>query len=178
MRASENHLGFLGRHHRRVSGTFTRPANTTAYASGDVMNDSASAPTVATIANAARIPGKGGIIHSAYLHSSQNGTWANIDVFLFSAAIVAPGNDNAAFTPTDAELLTLLGVFQFLAAGAIIGNAGAAAAGGSLLALQDLRRPFQCAANSTTLYWVPVARGAYTPVSAEEFTLVLGLVQD
>lgn len=178
MRASENHLGSFGGHVVRVSGTFTRPANTTAYASGDVMNDSDSAPTVASVLNVARIPGRGGKIHAAYLHSSQNGTWADIDVFLFSATIAAPGNDNAAFTPTDAELLTCVGVLKFLAANAVIGNAGAAAAGNSMIPLTGLIQPFVCAANETKLFWVPVARGAYTPVSAEVLTLVLEADQD
>ena len=178
MRASENHLGELSLRRVLAAGTFTRPADTTAYASGDVMNDSTSAPTVASIANVGRVPGKGGLIRTARLQSSQNGSWANIDVFLFTAAPAAPGNDNAAFTPSDAEMLTCVGVLKFLSSSATIGNAGAAAAGNSFLSLDDLQRVFQCAANSTTLYWVPVARGAYTPVSAEVFTLQLGVETD
>ncbi|HYF36197.1 MAG TPA: hypothetical protein VD994_12965 [Prosthecobacter sp.] len=178
MKASENHLGEVGLRHIRVQGSFTRPANTTAYATGDVMNDSTSAPTVATITNVARKPGAGGRIVSAQLHSSQNGTWADIDVFIFSATIASPGNDNAAFTPSDAEMLTLQTVLKFPAANAVIGNATAAAGGNSFIPLPDLSRVFQCAANTTTLYWVPVARGSYTPVSAEVFTLVLGVETD
>ena len=45
---------------RKVTATFTRPANTTAYAAGDVVNDSVSAPTVITFSGCAAAPGLGG----------------------------------------------------------------------------------------------------------------------
>jgi hypothetical protein len=136
------------------------------------MNDSTSAPTVASVAGCARLPGGGGTIQNAQLISSGGATGADVDVFVFSATLASPGNDNAAFTPSDAEALTCVAVLPFKSANS------SASANNRVWYLDNLWKIFQCAGAGTALFWVPVWRGAYTPVASEQFTLTLGILQD
>lgn len=178
-----------------ISDAFTRPANTTVYAVGDAMADSASAPTANELALVTRKVNGYALIKSATLiDSAAQETPGDFEAWLFNAA---PGldNDNAAFTPTDAELLTLVAVIPFYnknvdynATGPVItsytnpahsdGDATAGAGGNRVIIKDNLNKLVKSSATSRSLFWVLVARNAYTPVSAETFTLKLDLLQD
>lgn len=172
---------------RIVQASVTRPANTTAYAAGDALTNSTSAPVVLTFENMARFPGGGGIVRVAHLlDSAAQATKISAELWLFAgAAAPTPDNDNVPFTPTDAELANLIGVIVFdgltagwvfvgdVTAGAggnavIIGRIGPSGAGGHLLDL-----PYVCGPATTSLWGLLVVRNAYTPVSGEVFTVSL-----
>ena len=162
-----------------IKANFTRPADTTQYASGDAISDSTSAPTVLTFANVGRIDsavvGMGGLIIDALLMSSANqSTKGLFELFLFNVIVTAM-EDNAAFDPTDAELRTLAcAVIPFSVA--TVGNAASGASGNCVYEADNKDVPFQCATSDRDLYGVLVARNTYTPVSAERFDIHL-LVQ-
>ena len=175
--AGENHVGAVGGHSVTVTGTVTRPADTTQYAAGDVISNSTSAPVVITFPGCARVNAGGGVIIGAQCVDDTNQTTkATLELWLFDTT-VTPDNDNAVFTPTDAELLTLVGIIRFSTW--FVGDA-TAAAGGNAVALATLANPltFKCGAALTALLGVLVVRNAYTPVSAEVFSIRLRILQD
>lgn len=159
-----------------VSANFTRPADTTAYTAGDAATDSTSAPTALTFSGCGRDHGLSGLIVNARLVDSANqSTKGSFELWLFSSS-PTPDNDNAAFTPTDAECRDLVAVIVFDTW--YVGDATSGANGNAVSLATGLNRAFKCAANSKDLYGLVVVRNAYTPVSAERFDFTLGIVQD
>jgi len=150
--------------------TFNRPANTTQYAAGDGVSDNATTPTVATFTLKGMAPsyGMGGVITGVTLHKSdQDLTGADFDVYFFDTAVVATGfEDNAAIAITDAEWKTMVDFVQLTAS-----SDGVSVVTGDAFGKTNLDIHYRCAAESTDLYVVIVARGTYTPASAETFTL-------
>lgn len=171
----------------RIQTSFTRPADTTAYAAGDAMSNSTSAPDALTFADVARFLGGGGEILGALLLDSANqATKPSCELWLFcGSAAPVPDNDNAVFTPTDAELANLVGVIVFdgvTAGWAYVGDATVGAGGNVVIpgrigpsgaGAHRVGLPFVCNAASDDLFGLVVARNAYTPVSGEVFTFTL-----
>lgn len=160
-------------------GTFIRPANTTAYAAGDCVNNSTSAPVTMTFVGCAREKGGGGFLVSAFATSSGNETTKpQLELWLFDNAANATGalgNDNAAFPPTDAELLDVLAIIQFSTwFGGLAGTGGNSWAGG---VVNPDKKLFKCEAEIMDLFGLVVVRNAYTPISAEVFTFTLDIMQ-
>lgn len=156
-----------------VAANFTRPANTTPYTAGDVVNDSDTAGAVLVFP----LPkvGKLGsaIIQSATIVSSVSAS-IKLDarLWLFDTTLTAD-NDNAEFTPTDAEMRTLLHVIAFpagswVAPGATPPNAACNA--------QGLLLPINTKVDDNAIYGVLEARNGYTPASGERFDIRLGLL--
>lgn len=168
--------------YHQVWADFTRPADTTAYAAGDVIANSTSAATVITFPAAAGSGDNTGTIRSVLLVDGANqATKLNADLFLFNTAPASYGNDNGAFTPTDAEMQNLVGVVSLdgtTAANLKEGDATSGAGGNVLIQQAGLSIPFRCAAGSRKLYGVLVARNSYTPVSGETFRVKLGIEQE
>jgi hypothetical protein len=159
-----------------VQATLTRPDNTTAYAAGDVIADKATEPSVASIV-VGRVSGGGGIIRSAKVVGSANqATKADLEIWLFSVEPTAM-EDNAAFDPTDAELLKLVAILD-MGSTPTEGNVGSGADGNVVYQKGDLAVPFACAPSDQNLYWVLVVRNSYTPVAQEALTLILGVERD
>lgn len=93
-----------------VTSSLTRPADTNAYAVGDEMSSSTTAPAVNTITGAARASGGSGIIQGIYV--SQNTLWTTkpqMEIWIFDTT-TTPNNDNAAFAPADADVDTAIGI--------------------------------------------------------------------
>jgi hypothetical protein len=160
-----------------ASATITRPANTDAYTAGDVIT--ATVAAVCEFEDVARVAGGGGTIRAAMLlDSAYVATSLLADLFLFDTA-PAIDADNAAWTPTDAELLTLVGVIRFeTAATWSPGDLTAGAGGNNVYLARGVNLEYLCAAEDTSLYGVLVARNAYVPVSGEVWTLKLMIDQD
>lgn len=174
--AGEAHLGQVGGTTVKKSGTITRPNDTNIYAAGDAVTNSTSAPVTASISGCARISAGSGVILNAMLIDSANqATAGSFEAWIFDTTITAD-NDNAVFTPTDAELATVVAIIPFVTS--YIGDATSGAGGNRIYTSDQVNRGFVCAAASTTLYWALVARNAYTPVADEAFTLRMTIVQD
>lgn len=161
-----------------IEASYTRPANTTQYAAGDAVSDSASAPTALTFANAVREEGGAGLLVSATIATNSNETTKpDLELWLFDTAPTAI-NDNAAFVCSDADILNVVGVFAFATSSwrqATAGTGGTMFAQGAWAA--NTPAPvFKCVGGND-LYGLLVVRNAYTPISGEVFHIKLGITQ-
>lgn len=160
----------------KVSSTITRPNDTNPYIAGDIISDSTSAPTVASLSGIAGQNGGSGVILNALLIDSANQSTAGaFEVWIFHTAPAAQ-NDNAAFAPSDAETLNLVAVIPFNTS--FIGTATAGAGGNRIYQTDPLHIAFKCDGNDSKLYWALVVRNGYTPVAQEALTLKVFVAQD
>lgn len=148
---------------RRSRAQFTRPANTTAYAIGDVVNaNAATTPIALPVAT----PG-GEIVHVRMSKDAELLTNALFRVHFFDASFTISA-DNAQLTQIFANGANYLGHVDL----PTMLNDGA----GSGIAFtkdDDLRIPF----GTGTIYAVIVAMAAYVPASGEKFALSIGVRQ-
>jgi hypothetical protein len=155
-----------------VEQSYTRPADTTTYAAGDVVANSTSAAVVLGFANVARGAGLGGTIQSArIIFSTAPATKLDSELWLFDTSPTMQ-NDNAAFAPSIGNLGALIGVIALPAANFKAGS------GNGVIDVQNLALSFQCSSASTSLFGVLVARNAYVPASAEVLKVRLTIAQD
>ena len=160
----------------RVTTSKTRPNNTDAYTSGDVINESTSAGTNWTFANCSRINAGSGVITRATIADGANvSTKAILELWLFNASPTAD-MDAALFTPTDAELATCFGIIQFT--NVFVGDATSGASGNCVLSSGQIAVPFLTGAATKDIYGVLVVRNAYVPVANETFDIILSISQD
>jgi hypothetical protein len=158
-----------------IAASVTRPANTTPYASGDVIGTAAT--HVLTFEDMARRVGLTGVIIDVLIIDSANqAAKANLELWLFDTPPAAQV-DNVAFAPSDAEMETLIGIVDVNAT-PYVGNPASGADGSCVYTALTQNLPFKCGAASTDLYGVLVHRDSYTPVSAEKFTVRLKVLQD
>lgn len=147
----------------------TRPADTTTYTSGDVVGDG----NVLTFNNASFGEFDSGIILQGIISSSAYVASAPaLELWLFDTTVTAD-SDNAVFTPTDAELATLVGIIDFPAANWKAGTATAGAGGNHVCVANGEAIPFNTVKGKNHLFGVLVVRSAYVPVSGEIFTIRL-----
>jgi len=155
-----------------AQATVTRPSDTTQYTAGDVVADSTSAAVILEFGDVAKFPGWGGIINAATLVDSvAAATKPDFDLYLFHTTVVME-NDNAAWDPSDTEATYLIGIISFL--GSNFETMGANGA----IQVQNIGLPYQTLGGGTKIYGILVARNAYTPASAEVFTVKLHCVRD
>lgn len=155
---------------RRVS--FTRPNDSTQYSAGDGVADATTSATAATfeLTNMASSLGGSGKITGVTLHKTdQDQTGADFDIYFFDTQPVATGfDDNAAIAITDAEWKQCVGFVQLVASADVV-----SVVTGDLYCRTNLDLNYKCVTGSTTLYYVVVARGTYTPFAQEVFTLTV-----
>lgn len=156
-----------------IEASFTRPADTATYAIGDAVNNSTSAPTIMTFSSVVRQNAGGGVLQNVLLIMSTAATLvADLDLMLFESSITM-SNDNAAFSPSDADAKKCIAVIPLRGA-----------VDGSKLGLNvvfdsgPISRSFKAASGTRHIYGALVARNAYVPASAEEFTVRLLVLQD
>ena len=150
-----------------VETTITRPADTTAYAAGDIVGtttDVGTSVSILTFTNAARANGIGGYVGSVIMIDSVNAsTNIDADIFFFNTTL-AQQADNVAFAPTDAEMNTCIGVVS------IIGSDGKESSNN--IAYNGImpssgKIDFVPDSGSRDIFAVIVVRNAYTPASGE-----------
>ena len=157
---------------KTVTVTKTRPADTVTYTAGDAISESTSAGTVWTFPWA-RANGLGAILQDAALIVSTAQTLRlDAKLWLFDTAPATTLNDNAAWTPTDAEMKTLLTVISFFVGTVMVGS------GNTIIEQAALARSVACASGASSIYGVLVANNAYIPTSAEDITIRLRQIQD
>jgi hypothetical protein len=161
---------------RTITQSFTRPADTTAYAAGDVVNNSTSAPVVITIPMVALSNAQLATIMQATLIVEANqATKPDLQLWLFDTAPTPP-NDNAAFAPTNTELEALVAIIAFPVGSFVVANSAAGASGNVACDAQALFIQANTAATSDKLFGILVVRNAYTPTSGEKYVLRLKVV--
>lgn len=160
----------------QAAASFTRPADTTAYASGDLVANSTTAASVTPLSfyPLPRMTAQGFSIRRVRMRSSRTsgvtaiGTVpanASFRVHLFAASPTVTNGDNGAFFST--QVATYIGALDVtLNRGFSDGFSGIGIpVTGSEIICKNL--------TGETLYALVQATAAYTPTSAEVFTITL-----
>lgn len=154
----------------RVTATITRPADTTAYAVGDVIGTIPAA--LAQLTNVGRVTGGSGMILGARLRTSQSTCVAQVDLHLYNAA--------DATTQADNDLMQALAANDGKRQG-IIAMPGLATmgAGSDIAHAEDmtLRLPVRCADGQTSLWLALKTNTAFTPANAQTFRVDFWVLQ-
>jgi hypothetical protein len=152
---------------RLPSASFTRPADTTAYASGDLMANSTTAGSVVAMTFSPVTKGSGRSAQIRRVRVSKTGTSvtnASVRLHLYTtSSITAANGDNGAWS-TDKAANYVGSVDVTIDKAMTDGAAGNATCEFNI--------------NSLSLYGLLEARGAYTPASAEVFTVTLESAED
>lgn len=166
--AGENHIGAVGGHTLRVTSTFTRPADTVAYVSGDlVANNTVANSVVSLTGTLSRATGKGGMIRRVKVKKSGTVlTNAQFRVHFYTTSPTQTGGagagtgDNAAWSTDQAG--TYAGSCDVTIDKGF--TDGAAGYGVPLIGSE-------INFTADTFYWLLEARAAYTPISTEVFVV-------
>jgi hypothetical protein len=151
------------------SASFSRPADTTAYASGDLVGNSTTAGSVTPVNLLNAVKEAGGVSRVERIRLSKSGTSitnTSFRVHLYSAAPTVTNGDNGAFVST---LSGYIGSYDVTMDRTYSDGAIGI---GTPLALYGA--PVFTVAG-TTLYALIEARAAYTPASGETFTVTAEL---
>jgi hypothetical protein len=158
------------------SATFTRPADTVAYASGDLVGNSTTAASVTRMnfTTATRVAAGTATIRRARIKKSTNVvTGASFRLHIFKADPGTLGvGDNVAMGTTAIPLANWMGAMD-----CTMTQQGSDGAKGIAVPVEGAEINFKLASGQT-IYGVLEARGAYTPGSAEVFIVDLELLQD
>ena len=157
---------------RTPSYTFTRPADTTQYTSGDIVANSTTAASITPLSwSIEGMQGASGIIRGVRVYkSNKTVTAGSFRVHLFTADPGVPTNgDNGAFGIADASNF-LDTVAVDLSSSSMAGGTTGAKKRSAAVAI-----PFTFPTTAMKLYGLIDVQGTYTPTSAETFTITLEL---
>lgn len=147
----------------QAAATITRPSDTTAYASGDLIANSTTAGSVTPFSFLVADAGGCGVIYSCRIDKSDaTAAITSARMHFFTVSPLVANGDNGAFQPT--LKAGYLGSYDL----AIDRKFSDGYVGFGVASTE--KRPFKLATDVVTLYGLLEARAAYTPVSAEVFT--------
>lgn len=151
---------------KEVTATFTRPDNTTAYASGDLVANSVTEGSVVPLAFTPSHKIDSMFVRRArVVKSGVSVTNASFRLHLFkSIPTTITNGDNGAFSVSNAA--GYLGALDVT-----LGNVFTDGAHGSALPMSG--NEISLAQGNGTIYGLLEARAAYTPLSGEVFTVTL-----
>lgn len=158
----------------KLSASFTRPADTTAYAAGDLVANSTTAGSVVPLSFTGAVRAAGDCVRIERARVSKNSTGltnAAFLVHLFEASPTVSVGDNGVFN--NANVLATNNVLNYVGSIAVTvgssGSDGSTGAGvpsvGSAITISPT--------SGTTIFGLVQATAAYTPVSGEVFTIAL-----
>jgi hypothetical protein len=150
-----------------LSGSITRPADTTTYAAGDVIGTAATHMITLT-AGQLREASKGVMFKAQVISTASPTLLASLELWLLKAAVAAQA-DNAAFAITDAETANVVATIP-------LSNSRVGLASGNTVYESDMATySFELPAFTKDLIGILVVRNAYVPISAEVFTVNLSV---
>ncbi len=158
-----------------ASASFTRPADTTAYAVGDLVANSVTAGSVAPMSVAlARVNGGTGVINRLRLATSKTGLalTETFRVKFYRTSPTSSVGDNGVFATTNGIAAGYIGY-----ADVVLNQAQGDGTKGSVQPAAGAMT-FQSGAATTNLFALIEARTAYTPASGEVFTLEVEVCRD
>lgn len=150
---------------------FTRPSDTTAYAAQDAVSNSTTTPTLLEFSNSALASGGSGIILSAR-HLKSSAALASFRLHLYRNNIVSPVNDNAQFPLLFANRLNRIGFIDFSH------SSGGTGSDSTNAFATFVGMPFICDAATSSLFGILTTTTGYTPTSAEQHFIELGIAQN
>lgn len=145
-----------------ASSTFTRPANTTQYAAGDVVGPLA-APALLSLA----VPVSGYIVGVALIDDVNAATLIQPEVWFWDASPGGIAADNSPFVAEDISMRNWLDTVALSIS--YVGGATAGSGQSTCFRTNNLNIAFS--APTGWLYAAIVTRNTYTPASLEGFTL-------
>lgn len=150
-----------------LSGSITRPADTTTYAAGEVIGTAAT-HLITLTADQLYEASKGWIHKAEVISTASPALLADLELWLLKKPIAAQA-DNSAFAITDAETAEVIAAIE-------LGNSRVGLASGNTVYESDsLLYGFQLPAFVKNITAVLVVRNAYVPISAEVFTVNLSV---
>jgi hypothetical protein len=151
---------------KKISTNFTRPANTNAYAVGDAITNSTSAPVVfqLDLSSIGAVVGQSFEIKKlAVVSSAKQSVLPLVNVYLSPTTFTAT-NDNSALDIDDTTMEAGGAWFQCDTQNYTASN--------SRTAITGICEPMILAVADTKLYGTMQAANAYTPVSGEKLTVI------
>ena len=151
--------------------SFTRPADTTAYTSADLVANSTTAGSVIPLQwNLDRLGGAGTVIAARISKSATSATAATFNVHLFSASPVVTNGDNGAFAISTAR--------NYIGKIAVDMSSGGQAGTAYLTKTSSaVSLGVGQASLPSVIYGLLEAGAGYTPASGEIFDVTL-IIQD
>lgn len=149
--------------------SFTRPANTTAYAVGDLLSDNTTAGSVTPLKFSMNGLGRSGMVRRVRMHKTTNTTMAaTFNLHLFDAPPTVTNGDNAAFAVAS-NLSSWLGKVAIdMTSGALAGASAGCSHVSAAVAI-GVCKP----TGGGVVYGLLEVAGIYAPGSAEVFTVSL-----
>jgi hypothetical protein len=157
-------------------GSFTRPANTTAYASGQLVANSTVAGSVVPLSAALARQNAGfGMITGVRLSKNSNGiTGASFRVHFFKGLPTVTVGDGGVLATAYNGIAAIEIGYTDVTMDMAYSDGAKGFAGGLKNSDGTFRQAlFDTNAGTTSLYALLEARGAYTPISGEIFTLAV-----
>jgi hypothetical protein len=147
----------------------TRPADTTAYTAGDRVGP-ASGSLPAQLTGCALANGRGGVITMIRLSTDKKSITPRIRCHFFNASNATLSADNAAYQEKYADGTKRVGFVDLdsMATATDTTNSDC-----SRSQNYEVRLPYVCAADSTSLWIAYEALDAFTPASGEKFSIVI-----
>jgi hypothetical protein len=169
--AGEAHIGAVGGATTNPSANFTRPTDTTPYASGDLVANNVTAGSVTPLSwTVARVAAGSGMVRRARVKKSGTTvTNAQFRLHLYAASPTVTNGDNGVWLSTQSSYL---GSFDVT-----VDKVFSDAAEGNGAPLIGSEVNFALASGQT-IYGLLEARAAYTPANAEVFTVELEVLQN
>jgi len=152
---------------------FTRPADTTAYASGDLVANSTTAGSVVPLKfQIDQVSANGKVRRARIAKSNATVTNAQFRLHLYSTAPTCANGDNGAWSTTTSGYLGSLSLSAAMGRAFTDGAEDIATPdAGTEVIFDALPGP------GAVIYGLLEARAAYTPANAEVFTVTLEIVQ-
>jgi len=172
---NDTHIGAVGNHIALAGASFTRPANTTAYASGNLIANSTTAGSVVPMTFvAARDLDITGSVRRARI-KVNDAAWttagATVRLHLYKTSPIVANGDGAAWSSTESEYLGALDVtFDKAFSDPFSKGVGVPNNGSEINFAPD--------SGKTSIYGLLEARGAVTPASASVWTATLEVLQN
>lgn len=166
---SENFLGHVGGTTKVVTGAFNRPADTTAYAVGDLIAPSTTpgVGNVITIAGISRIPSGTGRIIRVRVATDQAAFAGTLRVHLFKTAVAPTVGDNGALAGAVPNYINYYGMADVTLAQGILSNG----AKGFMAFSPPIA--FDVPDGVSDIYYLLETRTAFTPASAQRFSMTV-----
>jgi hypothetical protein len=170
---NDTHIGAVGNHIGIVSASFTRPANTTAYAVGQLIANSTIAASVVPMAlTVARDLDFTGMIRRARIKVSDT-AWLNatVRVHCYKNSPTVSNGDGGNWVSSESEYLGALDVsFDKQFSDPFVKGIGVPNNGSEI--------NFAPAAGTGSIFCLLEARSAVTPASGSAWTLTLEVLQN
>jgi len=157
------------------TANFMRPADTTAYTAADLVANNTTAGSVTPLSwsTAGRISTLGGSIQRARLKKSNTTvTNAAFRLHLYTASPTCTNGDNGAWLTTQSGYLGSIDLDMSGANGRVFSDAA------EVIAAPTHGTEINFVPTATTIYGLLAATAAYTPASAEVFTVELEIKQN